>query len=71
MSYLAKHADSTAVIVGVILGIGVIVAYVIGVTDIARNMDNALNPEAVTVPAPSYDLDGAAALDLKGLDIQR
>ena len=70
-AFLSKHADTLALSAGVMLALAVIAAYVLGITDLATDLNATLDPNATSIPAPTYDLEAAGALDLKGLSPAR
>lgn len=69
--FLARKMDSVALALGALLAIAIIAAYVGGVGMITTNLDTTLNPDTTNAPAPTYNLEAAAALDLKGLSASR
>lgn len=64
---LGRRGDSLALAAGAMLGLIVIAAYAYGISNIASNLELALNPDRIVAPPPVYDLENAAKLDLKGL----
>jgi hypothetical protein len=69
--FLESNADTVAVAAGLFLAILVVAGYVYGVSDIAGSFDKAINPSELTIPSPTYNIEGAANLNLKGLNANR
>lgn len=64
---LERRGDVLALGGGVLLALVIAVAFVLGIGGTASSLETAVNPDRAVAPPPVYDLDGAAALDLKGL----
>ncbi len=65
--FLESNADTVAIVTGLALAIIITLAYAYSVSDIAGSFDTAINPKETSSPAPTYNLEAAAQLDLKGL----
>jgi hypothetical protein len=70
-SFINRRADTLALTVAVLLAVIVIAAYVMGITNIATELNSAIDPDTGNVQAPTYNLDAAKGLDLKGLSPER
>lgn len=65
-SLLERRGDTIALSAGLFLVLVIVVAYVVGITATAQDLEKALNPDQATAVPPVYDLEGASKLDLKG-----
>lgn len=69
--FLESNADTVAIFAGVGLAIVIVAGFAFGVSDIAGSFESAINPSSNATPSPTYNLDAAAQIDLKGLNTGR
>ncbi len=65
--FFTTRPDTVVLTLGVVLGIIILGAYALGITHVAEDLNLALNPDKANVAAPTYNLEAAAKLNLKGL----